>query len=71
MASLSFGTMRTFQNAVSMRIPVFVSAPTTLNPEQEAIRNRIVKLLGAQGLEPDPWVGGSIRPTTPCARSPS
>jgi hypothetical protein len=35
-----------------MRIPVFVSAPTTLNPDQEAIRNRIVKLLRAQGLEP-------------------
>lgn len=35
-----------------MRIPVFMSAPTSLNPDQESVRNRIVKLLRSQGLEP-------------------
>jgi hypothetical protein len=35
-----------------MRIPVFVSAPSTLNPDQEAIRDRIVRLLRSLGLEP-------------------
>lgn len=35
-----------------MRIPVFVSAPTSLSPEQEGARGRIIKLLHANGLEP-------------------
>jgi hypothetical protein len=34
-----------------MRIPVFMSAPTTLSPDQDKVRNRIVKLLKSQGLE--------------------
>ena len=34
-----------------MRIPVFMSSPTTLSPDQDAVRNRIVKLLKSQGLE--------------------
>ena len=35
-----------------MRIPVFMSAPTSLSHDQESVRNRIVKLLKSQGLEP-------------------
>jgi hypothetical protein len=35
-----------------VRIPVFVSAPTSLSPEQEGARGRIIKLLHANGLEP-------------------
>jgi hypothetical protein len=35
-----------------MHIPVFVSAPTSLSPDQEGIRNRIVKVLRSQRLEP-------------------
>lgn len=35
-----------------MRIPIFLSAPTSLSSEQEAVRNRVVKLLKANGLEP-------------------
>ena len=34
-----------------MRIPVSMSAPTTLSPEQDAVRNRIVKLIKNQSLE--------------------
>ncbi|MDR6971269.1 hypothetical protein [Leifsonia shinshuensis] len=34
-----------------MQIPVFVSAPTSLNPEQEASRQRIVDLLDEFGFE--------------------
>lgn len=35
-----------------MRIPVFVSAPTSLSPEQEAARTRITRLLQSHSLEP-------------------
>lgn len=35
-----------------MRIPVFLSAPTALSPEQSRSRDRIVKELHANGLEP-------------------
>lgn len=31
---------------------MFVSAPTSLNPEQEASRTSVVRLLKAQGMEP-------------------
>lgn len=37
---------------LAMRIPVFVSAPTALSADQEASRDRIVKLLKSNGLEP-------------------
>jgi hypothetical protein len=35
-----------------MRIPVFVSCPTQLNPQQQQIRNVIMKLLDELQLEP-------------------
>jgi hypothetical protein len=35
-----------------MRIPVFVSIPTSLSPEQEAARKRVVKYLDKLNLEP-------------------
>jgi len=35
-----------------MKIPVFVSSPTTLNTSQENARKRIVKLLDELGFEP-------------------
>jgi hypothetical protein len=35
-----------------MKIPVFVSSPTSLSPEQEAVRKRIVKYLDRLNLEP-------------------
>jgi hypothetical protein len=35
-----------------MKIPVFVSSPTSLSPNQEAARNRIVKCLDKLNLEP-------------------
>jgi hypothetical protein len=35
-----------------VQIPVFVSAPTSLNPDQEAARRRIVDLLEEFGFEP-------------------
>ena len=34
-----------------MKIPVFVSSPTSLSPQQEASRTLIVKLLSDNGLE--------------------
>jgi hypothetical protein len=34
-----------------MKIPVFVSSPTSLSPAQEASRTTIIKLLGDNGLE--------------------
>jgi hypothetical protein len=37
---------------LDMRIPVFLSAPTSLNPEQESVRNRVVKVLRSHSLEP-------------------
>jgi hypothetical protein len=40
------------RNGGEMRIPIFLSAPTSLSPEQESVRNRIVRLLKSQGLEP-------------------
>lgn len=35
-----------------MRIPIFLSAPTALNPKQEELRGRVVTILNDFGLEP-------------------
>ncbi|MCI9870533.1 hypothetical protein [Arthrobacter humicola] len=35
-----------------MRIPIFLSAPTALNPKQEEVRGRVVGILNDFGLEP-------------------
>src|ERR1700744_1041144 len=35
-----------------MKIPVFVSAPTSLNPDQEARRETICRILNSLNLEP-------------------
>lgn len=35
-----------------MRIPVFLSSPTSLSTKQEAVRNRVVRLLNEFGMEP-------------------
>lgn len=35
-----------------MKVPVFVSCPTALSPEQEAARSRIVAFLDSLNMEP-------------------
>jgi hypothetical protein len=35
-----------------MKIPVFVSCPTSLNPAQEAVREKIIKYLSGLNIEP-------------------
>src|SRR5580704_11025291 len=41
----------TSQSTAGMRIPVFVSCPTDLNPDQDAVRKAILKILKDEMLE--------------------